>query len=1070
MKKVGKAAVEIASKTFLAALMVFSLTWGLTQLAVAKENWQERKNMVEAEVDGRILLKSAAAKIVGPGQARFNVYEGVENIGWWDYATQSLSWRFVCGQTGDYRVEMQYALPRNVTEYEIAVSDQKLSGRVEGTGGWNRWADTAPEGILKLEKGGEYALELKATKVSDAGVMNLGQIRLIPVEIEDTEPKSIRSKSPIPTLRPLTADEKQTQKAAAEGMIKRLLGETVASKFVVAIIPAQDKLDVFEVESIGEKIILRGSSGVSVGRALKWYLNHLCHCSLSWHGDNLNLPEKLPEVAHKHREATPFQYRFMFNYCTFGYSMAWWHWSEWERTIDFLAFNGINLPLCPLGQEKVWQETYKEFGLTPKDLESYFAGIAWQPWQWMACLDGWGGPLPQSVIDKQAKLQERILERMRSLGMKSVLMGFSGHVPRTLKEKVFPDLKVHGVDWQGFKATLSLDPDDPRFREIGKVFMEKQTEIFGTDHYYSIDPFIEMIPPSMELSYRAGMAKKIFEAMDDGDPEGIWVMQTWFCKSPQIPGHPWPVAQTKAFFDAVPDDRVLALELHGDSWHWTGWKHQSGWYNKPWIWNIVQNFGDQVDIFGGLPQIVRNYNRMQASPHKGNPVGMGLMMEGLCYNPVVFELLFDMMWGEGVQDLEAWKKQYVLKRYGKDIDSVRKAWDILYASRYTHEGRTGNSLLIGGPGLWDDSGPDMDIVSAWKLMLEAADELKDCPAYHFDLVNLGREAMGIYATHYSSLVKQAYEARDIAQFRKNAAAMIQYIEDYDRLMATDEHFLLGKWAAGARSWGQTEDEKNLLEWGAKRQITDWGGHIGGYAVKEWSGIVGDRSLPLWRFYLKALEKQLETGESSALDDYNRKAHEHLSQWPHQRTNLPATAQGDPTAVSREMWNKYGWQMWQQGHKAGYTPPKRATPPGIAVNKPITATDTDGDKKAEYAVDGEVMDRNLSWWSKRPASLTVDLQKVQKVLGFQVYPYWNGQRYYQYTIEVSVDGKTWQKAVDMSGNTQKATAGGHLHSFKITMPTGFTGRYVRLNMLKNSANPGVHVVEFKVFDGSEDIEE
>jgi acyl-CoA thioesterase-1 len=32
------------------------------------------------------------------------------------------------------------------------------------------------------------------------------------------------------------------------------------------------------------------------------------------------------------------------------------------------------------------------------------------------------------------------------------------------------------------------------------------------------------------------------------------------------------------------------------------------------------------------------------------------------------------------------------------------------------------------------------------------------------------------------------------------------------------------------------------------------------------------------------------------------------------------------------------------------------------------------------------------------------------------------------------------------------------------------RYVRLNMLKNSANPGVHVVEFKVFDGTEDLEE
>ncbi len=861
----------------------------------------------------------------------------------------------------------------------------------------------------------------------------------------------------------------ETQKFAAEGVVARILGKDVASYFKIEIIQKEDSLDVFEVESLDGKIVLRGSNGVSACRALKWYLNNLCHCSVSWRGDNLNLPNPLPEVTQKHREATPFQYRYIFNFCTFSYSMPWWHWPEWERTIDFLALNGINLPLAPIGQEKVWQETYKEFGLSPKDLEPYFAGAPWQPFHWMACLDGWGGPLSQSLIDKQAELQKHILARMRSIGMKPVLNGFSGHVPRALKEQIFPDLKVHGVDWQGFKATLSLDPDDPRFKEIGKAFMKKQAEIFGTDHYYAIDPFIEMVPPTMDLDYRADMGMKIFEAMNDGDPKGIWVMQTWFAKSPHWEGNPWPVPQTKAFFDAIPDDRVLALELIGERWDWTGWDRQNGWYNKPWVWNIVQSFGDQVDIFGGLPQIVNNYKRMQASPNKGNPVGMGIMMEGLDYNPVVFELIFDMMWGDGVPDLNAWKTQYVLKRYGKDIPSVFKAWDILFESRYTSILRTGNSPLIGNPGLWNDGGLDMKIVEAWKLMLEAANELKDCEAYHFDLVNLGREAMGIYATHYSSLVKEAYEAKNVEAFEKSAATMIQYIEDYDRLMATSEHFLLGKWTSGARSWGETEEEKNLLEWGAKRQITNWGGHIGGYAVKEWSGIVGNRSLPLWRLYLEALAKELNTGKSSPMETYKKESREHLDNWPHQRTNLSAKPQGDPIVTSIEMWKKYGQDMWEQGKNTMYKPLQRETPPGIAVNKPVFVTNTVGDNKPEFAINGDAKDRDVAWLATFPASLTIDLEKKHKVMGFQVYPYWGYQGHNQYIIEISSDGKKWSTAVDMSKNTKVATANGYLHSYKITMPTGFQCRYVRLNMLK-APDRGIHIVEFKVFDGSEDIEE
>ena len=49
-------------------------------------------------------------------------------------------------------------------------------------------------------------------------------------------------------------------------------------------------------------------------------------------------------------------------------------------------------------------------------------------------------------------------------------------------------------------------------------------------------------------------------------------------------------------------------------------------------------------------------------------------------------------------------------------------------------------------------------------------------------------------------------------------------------------------------------------------------------------------------------------------------------------------------------------------------------------------------------------------------------------------------------------------VDMSANTKPAVATGDMHKFAPA-----DARYVRITMLKNSANPGVHLVEFRVFE-------
>ena len=173
----------------------------------------------------------------------------------------------------------------------------------------------------------------------------------------------------------------QIQAQAAKDVFTRLLGKERSDQFSITIVK-KDGNDYFHIAPQDDIIAITASNGVSACRALKWYLNNICNVGITWRGDNLvNLPEDLPKDFAPTEEATPFKYRYIFNNCVFGYETAFWHWEDWEHMIDLLAFNGINMPAMLAGQEKVWQETYKEFGLTKEDLDGFFAGPAWLPWQ-----------------------------------------------------------------------------------------------------------------------------------------------------------------------------------------------------------------------------------------------------------------------------------------------------------------------------------------------------------------------------------------------------------------------------------------------------------------------------------------------------------------------------------------------------------------------------------------------------------------------------------------------------------------------------------------------------------------
>ncbi len=134
---------------------------------------------------------------------------------------------------------------------------------------------------------------------------------------------------------------------------------------------------------------------------------------------------------------------------------------------------------------------------------------------------------------------------------------------------------------------------------------------------------------------------------------------------------------------------------------------------------------------------------------------------------------------------------------------------------------------------------------------------------------------------------------------------------------------------------------------------------------------------------------------------------------------------------------------------------------LTTGKPVTVSGgTQGIYAPEKAVDG-LVSLDSSWWaSPGPQWLTVDLQQTHALTKVQIFTYWDGQRYYQYHVELSADGQAWTKVADMSSNTQPSSPSGDTHVFDAT-----PARYLRVNLLKGSAHAPahpVHLVEVRAY--------
>ncbi len=703
------------------------------------------------------------------------------------------------------------------------------------------------------------------------------------------------------------------QALAAKGSVEavRALAQRIipshAANFEFKLMPQQNKKDVFSLQQKGEKIVVSGNNANAMAMGLNYYLNNFCHTTVSWYAeDAVTMPTKLPVVKEKITVPARVNRRFFLNYCTYGYTMPFFNWTEWERVIDWMALNGVNMPLAITGQETVWYNVWKQLGMNDNEIRAYFTGPAYLPWHRMANIDGWNGPLPMTWLDKQADLQKQIVTRERQLDMKPVLPAFAGHVPAQLKT-LYPDANIKYLGkWAGFADQYRchfLDPSDPLFAKIQRLFIDEQTRMYGTDHVYGTDPFNEVDPPSWDTAYLSKVAGGIYKTMAAADPKAEWLQMAWLFWHGR---KKWTPERVKALLTGVEKGKMIMLDYFCENKEI--WKITDGFYGQPYIWCYLGNFGGNTTLTGNLKESARRLDNTLVNGGS-NLTGVGGTLEGFDINQMSYEFILGKAWNTGVDENE-WIKTMADRHLGYSNEAARKAWQLLY-DEVLVQAAGSNGLVATYRPKMDDDGWHYTHVDynpqrlneAWQLLTQVPSV--DRTAYVCDLIAIGRQAMGNMFMEEKISFDKAFHAGNMAKMKQHATVMNELLNDLDALCAYNNRCTLGKWIDDARAYAADKAEADYYEHNARNIISTWGGKLNDYANRGWAGMFADYYAGRWALYFDEAMQAVSEGRDFNQTLFDRKASDYEAQWVNSRTTPVSTPSYDILTFSRMLIKKYG---------------------------------------------------------------------------------------------------------------------------------------------------------------------
>ena len=632
-------------------------------------------------------------------------------------------------------------------------------------------------------------------------------------------------------------------------LIKRRTPELL-EHFVIDEIPAANGHDTYEIDSDGKRVILRGNNTVAKATAYYRYLRDYCNVSLSWCSNhetyeikNAPLPDKaVKQVLLKDR-------RMCFSYETYADSACWWEWERWERELDYLAMNGVNMFLCLVGYEAVWYYSMLKVGLNREDSLTFLSGPCYYPLQLDGKLDTFLPLVDTDYLKKRIELGQKIVARARELGIAPVMQGFNGHVPKLLKGYFTKADIVPVTAFEKFAFTYRISPVDPLFEKLAQALNEKQEELFGKADYYISNPFSGVKTLSRNPLFPARYGTAVHSAIKAANGKAIWVLSAE-SYSPQLVKN-------------VPSNELLVLDIDGIC------DENSGFDGHLFLLGARFNFGGHTTLHGNIKELAGNRFAVVSRKHE-NCVGCGMFPDSTDVNPMYSDMAMQMLTVDGEISLQQWTKRYAYCRWGSNEKCLADAAQIIADCMGERcVGRETGSIIASRPSTEITHTAPFDTLElrydnrelcrALGLMLESKGDYTD--GYVFDVCDVTRQVMSNYARELYSAAIKGYQNSDARLFEVSSNAFMKLLEEMDGLLSAVPELRLGTHLQSAADCTVGRQDKQNFELNLLCRISLFGPfstpEYYDCAWREWADVVGGYYSKRWREFFELLAKDFK---------------------------------------------------------------------------------------------------------------------------------------------------------------------------------------------------------------------
>lgn len=349
-------------------------------------------------------------------------------------------------------------------------------------------------------------------------------------------------------------------------------------------------------------------------------------------------------------------------------------------------------------------------------------------------------------------------------------------------------------------------------------------------------------------------------------------------------------------------------------------KHSS-YFGHYFVWNFLHDFGGANGLFGDIQSINMGPDMARQFPNS-SMIGIGLSMEGINQNELLYELMLEKSWRPALdwRDMPKWIQNFTVLRYTRPQSTpvyidLRSIWHRVISVLYNTTDFQIKQFFTTRPNFSNDPSSIVNVsnidifYNAWDDLVDQADYYRNSTLFKYDLVDLSKEVLRFRFDEKYLELRDAFRAQDLYSFSQKGAELIDILVDMERLLATDDHFLLSTWLRGAKSQGTNQAERDLYEWNARTQITLWGANstsiVFDYACKAWSGLVADYYIPRWSLFIEEVTKYMIRGKAIDMGRINEKILTRVElPFISAKKVYPDKTVGDSFQVVKELHSKY----------------------------------------------------------------------------------------------------------------------------------------------------------------------